>query len=80
MASLVQYTKVGGRTGGEESGPWTCPLASVDRRPTAQPLWLQAPIRESLISLSDEDLDRQAVESFRGEWPSWVLMSVMPRT
>lgn len=40
----------------------------------------QAPIQESLISLSDEDMNRQAVESFRSEWPSWVPMSAVPWT
>lgn len=66
MASLVQYSKVR-ETGGEESGQWTCPLAPMDPRPTTQSLRPQAPIRESLISLSDEDTNRQAVESFQGE-------------
>uniref|UniRef100_A0A8C0PV37 MyTH4 domain-containing protein n=3 Tax=Canis lupus TaxID=9612 RepID=A0A8C0PV37_CANLF len=39
--------------------------------PTIQSLWPQAPIKESLISLSDEDTNKQAVESFR------VLMQFM---
>lgn len=38
---------------------------------TAQPLWPQAPIQESLICLTDEDMNRQAVESFQGEWPQY---------
>lgn len=69
MASLVQYSKVKGTVGGSQAcrpARWPCPTSP---RPTAQPLWLQAPIQESLISFSDEDTNRQAVESFRGEWP-----------
>ena len=66
MASLVEYTKVRG-TGGKESGRWTCLLVSMDPRPTTQSLWPQDPLQESLISLSDEDANRQAVESFRSE-------------
>ena len=68
-ASLVQYSKVKGTVGGSQArGPalWPCPAGP---RPTAQPLWLQAPIQKSLISFSDEDTNRQAVESFQGEWP-----------
>lgn len=66
MTSLVQYTKVRG-TGGEEPGQWTCLLASIDPRLTTQSLWPQDPIQESLISLSDEDANRQAVEIFQSE-------------
>lgn len=79
MASLVQYTKVGGRRGSRASGP-AC-LGPTDPRPTAQPLCLQAPIQESLINLSDEDTSRRAVESFQGEWPAWApwLWGLGPR-
>lgn len=69
MASLVRYSKVKGTVGGSQAcgpAPGPCPAGP---RPTAQPLWPQAPIQESLISLSDEDMNRQAVESFQGEWP-----------
>uniref|UniRef100_A0A8C6DLC6 Myosin XVB n=1 Tax=Moschus moschiferus TaxID=68415 RepID=A0A8C6DLC6_MOSMO len=52
MASLVQYSKVRGTVGRSQTrgpAPWPCPT----------------PIQESLINFSDEDMNRQAVESFQ---------------
>lgn len=65
MASLVQYTKVRGQVGkSRASGPALWPPWT---RATAQSLWPQAPIQESLLRLSEEDANTQAVESFQGE-------------
>lgn len=58
-----------GPRGSRASGP--APWVSETPDPWPR-LCLQAPIRESLISLSDEDLNRRAVDSFRGEWPAWA--------
>lgn len=64
----MQYSKVKGRWGSQAHGParWPCPRRPQTYSPAS---WLQAPIQKSLISFSDEDTNRQAVESFQGEWP-----------
>ena len=65
MASLVQYSKVRGTVGrSRDSRPALWPPWPQTH---SQPLWPQAPIQTSLISVSGEDVNRQAVGSFQGK-------------
>lgn len=55
-------------------------LPSDSRGPrfTAKALWPQDPIQESLISLSNEDMNKRAVAGFKGEWTPDSLLFELP--
>lgn len=54
------------------------PSDAHDPRFIAKALWPQDPIQESLLSLSNEDMNKRAVAGFKGEWAPDSLLFELP--